>query len=512
MATYNFQQRPDGTVRVTVNDVFNKTYATGASVGYVGESYFDVIDASSVRTHYYAGNDFAINGVVIKGNGVTTIGSMQDIVNELAAVFPNTNDSPENNLIDVFIIAGQSNAKGNGDSAESPAITAGIAYQYYNSALTAITGDPVGNADTGSAWPAFANNYHNKTGRKICFVPTAVGGSVLAKNNEANSISWDVDGDLRGISVAAANAAITALEAADFTIGSVGVLWSQGEKDAANNNAGATTVNEYETALTNLINYYKDNFPGIGFYIFRTGTDTGASDVGFSRIRQVQEDVADSNTLASVVYRGAVTFAARSLLHADGVHYLQAGYNEMGSEGADGVIAGDNPIKFSGTGIFYTDVDGNDRNIANRPVKVSVQGENPFTTLATASDITGLTIPVKANRKYTLTASLWIGCNNTGGLQFAINGPAGMTIGTGRWNGSSTAANVVQDIRVTGVGVLTSSTAFNRVNAQNGMVDLLVDITIGATAGNVTLQFASAVAGQQSTVYIDSWLMAMETD
>jgi hypothetical protein len=332
MATFNFQQKPDGTVRVTVNDAFDKTYATGASVEYVNESYFDVIDASAVRTHYYAGNVFQINGVPIVGNGVTTIGSMQDIVNELAAVFPNTNgvvseDVPE--PIDVFLGIGQSNFKGEGDSSLSPIPESGTVYQYYNGTVSEAQ-DPVGNAETGSCMPAFGIKWNNLSGRKICFVPAAVGGTSQVASADVGNGNWDTTGTLVGIAKGLCNDALTALTAAGYAPILRGILWCQGETDAAAITAATLTKAAYKSALTTMIDSFRTEFGShLPFYIFRTG---GAASAGSTDVRAAQEEVATADYYTDIIFRNAIDFPARSL--QNGAHYLQAGYNEMGEWGA----------------------------------------------------------------------------------------------------------------------------------------------------------------------------------
>jgi hypothetical protein len=46
---------------------------------------------------------------------------------------------------------------------------------------------------------------------------------------------------------------------------------------------------------------------------------------------------ADPNTF--IVFREAVEFTSRGLMSADGMHYNQAGYNEMGLIGAENIAA-----------------------------------------------------------------------------------------------------------------------------------------------------------------------------
>ena len=84
--------------------------------------------------------------------------------------------------IDVFAIAGQSNAVGEGNESSGPAVAAGTAYQFFKGTISSAD-DPVGGASTGSAWPQFAISYNAATKRRIGLVPTAVGGTALIPEN-----------------------------------------------------------------------------------------------------------------------------------------------------------------------------------------------------------------------------------------------------------------------------------------------------------------------------------------
>lgn len=149
--------------------------------------------------------------------------------------------------------------------------------------------------------------------------------------------------------------------------------------------------------------------------------------------------------------------------------------------------------------------------IDSRPLSASVSGSDVTTTSASATDVTGLSIAVVANKKYRVTASLWIGCNNTGGVQFAINGPAGSAVLSGAWQGSAGAASTNQTVKLGTIGTLSAAGAtFIRVNSAGGMVNLIGYITTSATSGSITIQFASNVGGQTSTVFIGSTMDIIE--
>lgn len=142
--------------------------------------------------------------------------------------------------------------------------------------------------------------------------------------------------------------------------------------------------------------------------------------------------------------------------------------------------------------------------VTTGPVSAQVTGSNVTTTVTTAADVTGLTVAVGANKKYRVTATLFIGCDNTGGMQFGLNGPAGSAILSGVWAGSSATANGSMQSRLAAIGSLTSATAFNRFNGATGMITLIGYVTTTGTAGNITIQFASGTSTQTSTVFIGS--------
>ena len=123
---------------------------------------------------------------------------------------------------------------------------------------------------------------------------------------------------------------------------------------------------------------------------------------------------------------------------------------------------------------------------------------NVTTTSTLASTITGLTTFVlEANSSYNLNGQFLIGCNNTGGVKFGNTLPAG-AVSLYYINGISTAGTLFLQAASSN-GALTAS-GLNRVNGTSTMIFGGV-INIGATAGAISMQFASATAAQTSTVY-----------
>jgi len=243
--------------------------------------------------------------------------------------------SAHGNAIDVFLIAGQSNAVGYGTSALSPAPTAGKVFKYTGSSVVAAT-DPFGSG-TGSAWPTFGNRYHALTGRAVGFVPAAVAGTGQVNNGDG-AANWDTTGELWGNSVTSLNAAMTAFTAAGYTPTFKGVLWVQGETDAGYVGNGTYSAQRYKDALSAMIARYRTQYGStMPFYIFRTGTAFNYQ--GLAAVQAAQEQIATADPYTTIAFRGATYFGGWNWTTST-VHYTQDGYNLMGRISAENVVAG----------------------------------------------------------------------------------------------------------------------------------------------------------------------------
>lgn len=140
----------------------------------------------------------------------------------------------------------------------------------------------------------------------------------------------------------------------------------------------------------------------------------------------------------------------------------------------------------------------------------------PTTQVISSSDWTDTTgsltdvmsVAVGANKVYKITAELFIGCNNTGGIKFALTAPTGSAIRSGIVLGNSSTASSVQQSRLTALA--TGTAAFNIVNAQTGNAIIIAYITTSTTTGNITLQAAAGVATQTASVKIGSTFEVFE--
>ena len=156
---------------------------------------------------------------------------------------------------DFFVIAGQSNAKGNGDMNQSERTVPGAAYEITRRGEFAHLADPVGNANTGSAWPAFAKAYTEQTGRGVVMISLPRPGTAQFKGahvREGNH--WDIryPDNLYDHSADLAARAYVVAEASLPDVRFGGWLWIQGGADAIAIHEGKQTVEQYEDAYHRL--------------------------------------------------------------------------------------------------------------------------------------------------------------------------------------------------------------------------------------------------------------------
>jgi len=288
--------------------------------------------------------------------------------NASAATTPQSNTfsapSPAQ-AVDVFLIAGQSNAVGiteDPSRASLPSIPANTTYQYYGGSsgtdsfcnatwttgLTMISGtNPITPGHCGNAWSQFAITYNQLTHRPIVFVPAAVAGSALIASIQSYvgaPDNWQQGGgNLFGNATTYTSQAMLKLQSSNFQPTFRGILWIQGESDALAISGGKVTRDQYEIALRATIQNFRNEFhdQNMPFYIFQIGTNTAyyPHDAdSYGQIRRADNDVEDPSNHIYVVSREALTFPERGMLH-DTVHYNQLGYNEIGKVGAQNVVA-----------------------------------------------------------------------------------------------------------------------------------------------------------------------------
>lgn len=278
---------------------------------------------------------FPVPGSLQRFNQKPTNGRWQQLENNNICCDISSND------IDVFLIAGQSNAAGYAKDAHSP-IVSGNSILQVNNGIISVANDPIGvgpnKSSFYSAWPQFGITYNQFSGRKIAFVPTAVGGTGQQQATDYDNGNWSTTGTLFNSSVTKLNSALQTLKTSGYFPTFKGVLWLQGENDALGINDGLATqasyIADFQTMIANYRVIYGTTMP---FYIIRIGTKVGADDAPYAQIRDAQETVAASSPYNTIIYRGVAEFEQRGLMQ-DSFHYKIAGYNEIGRIGASEVI------------------------------------------------------------------------------------------------------------------------------------------------------------------------------
>jgi len=240
-----------------------------------------------------------------------------------------------------YLLAGQSNARGRGDATLAPTVAPMTSYEYHPN-LNALfqLEDPVGvnsgafqQAVTGSAWPAFAKTYYDMTSDTTVMIPAARGGSGVHPISASSGANWSSTGLLYSLCQFKVNQAmmLTGLPLD-------GIVWVQGEQDAARINFGAYEQDDYRDALIALIDRFREDYGcAVPFYMVLLGANTEDPVEGYDAVRAAQTEVAAIHPHTYLIHENAVNFPALGWM-LDNVHYTQDGYNEIGEEGATNVV------------------------------------------------------------------------------------------------------------------------------------------------------------------------------
>ena len=244
----------------------------------------------------------------------------------------------------LFLVAGQSNAVGVGDSTQSAKCMLGTAFEYRFSNDTLLhLQDPVGAnelkfgaATTGSIGPAFAKKYAELSKKQVVIISAARSGASSHQKAELDHYgTWDDTGRLQLFE----NAVLKTQKAVEKTgVKLSGIIWVQGERDANAINAQQLTIQEYEAALIKVIQRFRDKFgKKVGFYIVKTGYYVGHSHVGFEQVRLAQKNVTQRLKNTHIVYENTHLFKEKGWLY-DAIHYNQTALNDIGETTAKYIL------------------------------------------------------------------------------------------------------------------------------------------------------------------------------
>lgn len=242
----------------------------------------------------------------------------------------------------LFLLAGQSNAVGQGDSVKSVKCLPNSAFEFdANTNHFIPLKDPAGKpwklfeqAATGSVAPAFARRLNELSGKQIYMLTAARGGASCGRKAEMNNYgTWDTSGKLVALAIEK-----TRMAEKKAGVPLSGIIWIQGERDANAILAGQITKAEYETALVSVILRFRKEFgKKLPFYIIQTAYQQDKKPEGCQAVRDVQSEVAKKIKGVYLAYNQTGEFAKYKWFK-DVVHYNQDGLNDIGTKTAEFVF------------------------------------------------------------------------------------------------------------------------------------------------------------------------------
>lgn len=231
--------------------------------------------------------------------------------------------------LDVFLCIGGSNAVGRGDSSLSAHPTTDTALVYHDGAIVEAV-DPVGNAITGSAWPAFGKQYYAVTGRRIGFVVHGVPASTHTAVADSGAGNWDTAGTLVDESIALMDAALIAFAVADTPIIS-GIIFVGIIGDSAALAAATITQTDLCDAMLAMLARYRVEYGAdLPLYLIGLPETTAIAAAQVLQIRGAHDQASWSDPLVKIVFRGPQDYYRRGFMKEDGAHLNQRGLNEVG--------------------------------------------------------------------------------------------------------------------------------------------------------------------------------------
>jgi hypothetical protein len=237
----------------------------------------------------------------------------------------------------LFLLAGQSNAGGLGDSALSNLHLNNRSYEY-DVLIDQIKPlrDPAGQnwkslesvRGRGTILPSFTKTFSLLQQEDVIVVHAARGGSSCSIKAELDNYgTWDSSGKLIWAAIEKTSKAKSVSK-----VNLSGIIWMQGERDANGIHAGKLTALEYKAALIWVINAFREKFgKATPFFIVQTGYQSGREQDGNDAVRFMQETVSKELNNVFIVYSETNLFFERGWMR-DFVHYNQQGLDDIGEK------------------------------------------------------------------------------------------------------------------------------------------------------------------------------------
>lgn len=224
--------------------------------------------------------------------------------------------------VDIFVIYGQSNARGYAGNTPGDIDYAAENVKVWNGstaiALTSYTPTPNDGTSTGSAWKAFGNTYNIETGRAAIIINAGKGSQSISdlqkgSSNYTGLLNWT-------------NGAKGYIASLGKSIGKIGVIFIQGEADATL----ATSAKAYTTLANTLFDDLIGDIGAETFFILPIGTySSGKRKTDAFQIQSAQRRLCYSRSDTVNAFEGLQSLGKYKV---DGVHFTQKGYNFIGEQ------------------------------------------------------------------------------------------------------------------------------------------------------------------------------------
>jgi len=235
------------------------------------------------------------------------------LISSLSASYESTGGSSQSpNMVDVFLVAGQSNAEGRIPLADAPAwldqnkpivpglkVWSDVDMQFNNYEIGVDNGSYVPHLPEWGFDMLFGHKYHEHTGNMVYFIKRTRGGTPIYHDTGIIKGCWNAHFDWIPEGVpkllqelhARYNLAKAFLEGYGKTINLKGLIWHQAGSDTYMQES----IDAYEVNFNDVINYTRDNIIGDSDFDFIFGTQAAYSLTFNQTIQDAQEAIAAAN-------------------------------------------------------------------------------------------------------------------------------------------------------------------------------------------------------------------------
>lgn len=223
--------------------------------------------------------------------------------------------------IDVFLLVGQSNARGLGNANESEIPNENCFEYLENNEIINMRYILEKSEGSGTIAPSFSNRWNQLTGNKVCFVHEAKDGSRIKNWNHDSNRFLDH-------AIDKFNKCIEKLNK-EYEVVNKYAIWIQGESDAKY----GTDDLYYKENLKSIANRLKNECNIEKMFVSLIGYWLGKEEyfIRTRRIAAAQEVACNECDVLSVASKRAMTYHDDKLV-IDDVHYSQEGLNILGKD------------------------------------------------------------------------------------------------------------------------------------------------------------------------------------